>query len=151
MSNSNEDNDESVKVSISDAFDGGNGKLMKVENNHETTVYVNHIKKDPFTQLEHCHHFQYFSFHSSVSVSTTSSPIKVKYVLANAGKASYSKAWNDSTAFVSTTPSDPFSWKRKLDTAYDESVGELSWTHEHTTDSPSAYFAYFPPYCYERH
>ena len=150
----NNNNSSSINVSISDAFDGGNGKFMKLVETHDdddiTTVYIN-IKKDPFTQLEQCHHFQYFSFRSSVRDSSSNEPIKIKYVIANAGKASYSKAWVDSTTFVSDTPSDPLSWNRKLDTSYDESTGELSWTHEHTTDAPSAYFAYFPPFSYERH
>lgn len=153
-------NNSNMKVSISDAYDGGNGKFLKAETIHDQyTVYVN-IKKDPFTQLEQCHHFQYFSFRSSVSATNNSSSISscnsnsnvVKYVLANAGKASYSKAWENSTVFVSTTPSDPFSWKRLLDTTYDTSNGELSWTYDHSNNNNKvAYFAYFPPYSYERH
>jgi murein tripeptide amidase MpaA len=30
-------------------------------------------------------------------------------------------------------------------------TGELSWYHDHTPQSQSAYFAYFPAYSYERH
>jgi len=74
----------------------------------------------------------------------------VKYVLANAGEASYACAWDGSTTFASTSYSDPHSWNRKIDTTYDASTGELSWNHEHTDSSP-IYFAYFPPYSYERH
>ena len=82
----------------------------------------------------------------------------------------YPKAWTGSTTFFSTTPFDPFSWTRKLDTIYDEDAGTLSWTHTHephyggadrhlthsnvisnSTSSSSVYFAYFPPYSYQRH
>ena len=41
---------------------------------------------------------------------------------------------------------------------YDEDTGCLSWIHEHelngsggSSSSSTAYFAYFPPYSYERH
>ncbi len=146
------------KISISSAFDGGNGKYLKTEydvNNNLTKVYVI-IKKDPFTQLEQCHHFQYFSFRSTCT-GISGSTSKVKYILANAGKASYPSAWDGSTAFYSTSPSDPHSWKRKVETEYDESTGELSWEHEHVHNgsgglsSSSVYFSYFPPYSYQRH
>jgi murein tripeptide amidase MpaA len=86
----------------------------------------------------------------------------------------FPQAWKDSTIFVSTTPFDPFSWTRKLDTVYDEETATLSWTHTHephlgyteeestsisssrengnrSSSSSSVYFAYFPPYSYQRH
>ncbi len=156
FSNMSDDNNQptrinfnNIKVSISDAFDGGNGKFLKEEIiDGQQTVFVN-IKKDPFTQLEQCHHFQYFSFRSTTNTTNTT-PATIKYVLHNAGKASYSIAWKNSTTFVSTTPSDPFSWKRILDTSYNETNGQLSWTYEHDSSSV-VYFAYFPPYSYERH
>jgi len=136
-------------ISISEAYDGGNGQLLKteVDNNGETTVFVN-IRKDPYTELEEKNHFQYFSFRSTVGLVTE--PKTVKYVLANAGEASYAHAWEDSTTFISTNPSDPLSWTRKLDTTYDSTSGELSWTHTHNQNE-TVYFAYFPPYSHERH
>ena len=149
----------STSVSISDAFDGGNGKLVKTEViDGQLTVFVD-IKKDPFTELEKMHHSQYFSFRSSIKGLPApdnddgNGTTLVKYVLANAGDASYPSAWDGSTTFYSTTPSEPSSWKRKLDTTYDSGTGELSWTHTYTHDqgSASAYFAYFPPFSYERH
>jgi len=147
----------SFQVSISDAFDGGNGKFLKTQvTSNELAVLVN-IKKDPFTQLEQCHHFQYFSFRSTIqqqqSTEKSATNVTVKYVVANAGKASYPSAWDGSTIFTSTTPSDPFSWTRKLDTTYDTTTGQLSWTHEHNLNPNSdvVYFSYFPPYSYERH
>lgn len=137
-----------TSVSISSAFDGGNGKLNKFDIvNGQPTVYVD-IEKDPYTELEKLFHFQYFSFRSSVKGITE--PTTIRYVLANAGKASYWKAWEESTTFYSNCPSDPNSWLRKVDTSYDESTGELTWTHTHKP-SESCYFAYFPPYSYERH
>merc|ERR1712241_976458 len=91
-----------------------------------------------------------------------------KYIIPNAGGASYAEAWNGSTIFTSTTPNQPHSWTRKINTSYNPSTGELSWTHTHLTTTTSssnetitpttttyqdttAYFAYFPPYSYERH
>ena len=144
------DNSTIPKVSISDAFDGGNGNINRIETiNDQLTVYVD-MKNDPFTELEQVHHSQYFSFRSTVKGSSGKS---VKYVLANAGDASYPSAWEGSTTFCSTTPSIPSSWRRKLDTSYDTTTGELSWTHEHDSDSSSSsiYFAYFPPFSYDRH
>jgi len=138
----------STSISISDAFDGGNGKLNKTQVvNDQLTVYVD-LKKDPYTEFEKKHHSQYFSFRSSIK--GIDSATTVKYVLANAGEASFPSAWDGSTTFFSSTPSEPSSWLRKLDTSYDAKTGELSWTHTHESPS-STYFAYFPPYSYERH
>ena len=140
-----------AKISISDAFDGGNGKLIKTEttsNNEDgkkIKAYVE-IQKDPYTELEQTNHHQYFSFRS-----TSNEPCKVIYVLSNAGNASYPIAWDGSTTFVSSTPNDECSWKRVLDTTYNKDTGELSWTYEHDKNAKIAYFSYFPPYSYERH
>lgn len=139
-------------VSISSAFDGGNGKLNRVDfhnSNDFMTVYVD-IIKDPYTEFEKMYHSQYFSFRSSIKGLDAEKETCVKYVLANAGEASYPVAWEGSTTFFSHSPSDPSSWLRKLDTSYDEKTGELSWTHCHGGNG-SVYFAYFPPYSYERH
>uniref|UniRef100_A0A7S3VEH8 Peptidase M14 domain-containing protein n=1 Tax=Chaetoceros debilis TaxID=122233 RepID=A0A7S3VEH8_9STRA len=146
----------SFSGSLSSAFDGGNGEFLRVEvSNGQPTVYVE-MTKDPHTELENLYHSQYFSFRSIFKASENDSgaatDAAVRYVLANAGDASYPSAWEGSTTFYSTNPSDPASWRRKLDTTYDSNTGELSWTHDHTVDSPSSvYFAYFPPYSYERH
>lgn len=140
-------------VSISDAFDGGNGKLNRIENiNGQLTVYVD-IRKDPFTQLENVHHSQYFSFRSCVQNldrDETLQTCTVRYVLANAKDVSFPAAWEGSTIFYSRDPWEPSSWRRKLDTTYDGDKGELMWTHDHG-DVTSTYFAYFPPYSYQRH
>jgi len=134
------------EVAVSDAFDGGNGELVKTEfNGGQATVNIR-IRPDIYTELEKKHHFQHFFFRSSVKGGEGRS---VKYAIVNAGEASYAKAWKDSTTFVSTKPSDPQSWTRIVDTQYDASTGHLTWTHKHKASG--VYFAYFPPYSYERH
>lgn len=131
----------SASVSISDSFDGGNiDYLHQQEDDSSGTTVALNIKKDPFTELEQTHHFQYFSFRSLCDNGKQS----VRYVIENAGEASYAKAWEESTVFFSRTINDPFSWKRITDTQYED--GKLSWTQE-----GSGYFAYFPPYSYNRH
>jgi murein tripeptide amidase MpaA len=135
-------------VSISSGFDGGNGKLNTTElAGEQLTVFVD-IQKDPYTEFEKKCHSQSFYFRSSIR--DIDQPTSVKYVLSNAGETSYPSAWEGSTTFFSTSPSDPNSWLRKLDTTYDASTGHLSWTHTHNSKG-SIYFTYFPPYSYERH
>jgi murein tripeptide amidase MpaA len=153
MSKDTADNYQKNSVSISSAFDGGNGKLHKIVGD---TVYIN-IEKDPFTELEDTEHLQYFNFRSTVRTfmfhdkHETTNVVTLKYVLSNAGECSYPIAWDGTTTFVSTTPFDPHSWRRILNTTYDASTGELSWIYDHTTSSSSVYFSYFPPYSYCRH
>jgi murein tripeptide amidase MpaA len=155
MTTASKDNHHQNKlISISSAFDGGNGKLDKVVGN---TVYIN-IEKDPYTELERTEHFQYFNFRSTVAVeklredhNQTSDAVTLKYVLSNAKQCSYPIAWDGTTTFVSNTPYDPHSWRRIQNTSYDASTGELSWTYDHSSTSSSVYFSYFPPYSYCRH
>lgn len=47
--------------------------------------------------------------------------------------------------------SDPNSWLRKLDTAYDN--GNLVWSHTfaNTNSSSTVYFSYFPPFTHDQH
>ena len=154
-------------ISISDTYDSGNGKFLsakiinEVDNDCDIAVNVE-IRPDPYTELEKKQHFQYFSFRSSINLSSPSikgifsnkETIKVKYILQNAGEASYADAFNGYSTFVTTraTPFDPESWTRTNNCSYEN--GCLTWTHVHdlrSTDKMSAYFAYFPPYSYERH
>lgn len=126
-------------VSVSDAFDGGNVEFLEKDTSREDITIVKlNIKKDPFTELEQTHHFQYFSFRCICPNQ------KIKYVIENAGESSYAKAWQKSTVFYSPTLNDPHNWKRQLDTSYED--GKLSWTQK-----GSGYFCYFPPYSYNRH
>jgi murein tripeptide amidase MpaA len=83
------------------------------------------------------------------------SSIKVRYVIENAGNASFAGAYHGYSTFVTTqsTPFLPESWTRTSDTSVSND-GSLTWTHVHRSNGSSyggAYFAYFPPYSYERH
>lgn len=135
-------------VSISDAFDGGNGELVETSwEGNDLTVKVR-IRPDKYTELEKKSHFQYFCFRSTLS--GVAQPTNVKFIIANAGEASYAPAWEGFTTFASTMLNKPESWTRKLDSSYDSKKGWLSWTHTFKK-SGSAYFSYFPPFSYERH
>ena len=153
-------------VSISDAYDSGNCEYVSFviadgeEDFTDVIVHVN-IQKDPYTNLEQKSHFQSFSFRSSINfnapafrgIFSDKKSIQVKYVVDNAHEASYAEAWNGASIFMTTkpTPYDPESWCRTSDTKYENKV--LSWTHVHDLEGgeSSAYFAYFPPFSYERH
>lgn len=83
------------------------------------------------------------------------SSIKVRCVIENAGNASFARAYHGYSTFVTTqsTPFLPDSWTRTSDTSVSND-GSLTWTHVHENNESSyggAYFAYFPPYSYERH
>ena len=158
----------STKVSISEAFDGGN--IIAVGQIIESIQSKNHIKvalkirPDPFTDLEKVSHFQYFSFRSTIanlanSEGIATTPTDITYEIINAGEASYAEAWVDSTVFYTTNVNDPDSWRRIRSTDYNAKEKKLVWSHpermlssEQATDTcHSIYFAYFPPYSYSRH
>ena len=147
----------STEISISDAYDGGNIEVVRIEDCDDddvsTQVVFLNIKDDPFTELEGKHHKQYFSFRSLVSThDDNNSNQRIKYVIENASEASYAVAWPESTIFYGSNLNDPYSWRRRLDTTYDEESGQLSWIHDHGDMSSGAvYFCYFPPYSYTRH
>lgn len=116
MSNDNTSNISPPRISISDAFDGGNGIYQGIEydaTQNQWTVLV-HIRPDPcvflffihmfsipflfftrfsfsFTLYEQKHHSQYFSFRSTLSLPSLlqQDSITIRYVVANAGQASY--------------------------------------------------------------
>lgn len=163
-------------VSISDSYDSGNGEFVSAEmcNDDDCDIKVNvKIRPDPYTKFEQKQHFQSFSFRSTLHPNSPQlkslldqhdkSSIKVKYILQNAGEASYAQAFKGYDTFVTTktTPFDPDSWVRTEDTEYDEKNGCLTWNHYHEVEFlhgergvgavSGAYFAYFPPYSYERH
>ena len=149
-------------ISISDEYDSGNGEFVscKIEDGEECDISVNvRIKPDPYTDLEGKQHFQYFSFRSTLNynspalsgIFSNKKSLKVKYILQNAGEASYADAFNGYSTFVSTksTPFDPDSWTRTRDSSY--ANGCLTWSHVHDLEdgaSSPAVFAYFPPYSY---
>mmetsp|Transcript_7820 Transcript_7820/g.11413 ORF Transcript_7820/g.11413 Transcript_7820/m.11413 type:complete len:456 (-) Transcript_7820:118-1485(-) len=140
----------SAHISISDAYDGGNIKFLKmsIEDDGSTKISLE-IKPDIYTELEKISHMQYFSFRSTLSGITDGKPQTVKYVIENASKVSYPVAWQGSTVCYSKAlEGESDSWKRKMDTRYVN--GELTWTHTHASNG-SVYFGYFPPFSYSRH
>lgn len=117
-----------------------------------------------YTHLESKTHYQYFSFRSTLH---TSSPqlaslllnknnkehkiLRVQYILENAGQASYANAFKGYSTYYTTKSPFDNDWDR-IETTYDEERGWLVWNHDVDINSGnSAYFAYFPPYSYERH
>lgn len=109
--------------------------------------------------MESKSHYQSFSFRSTLHPTSSSqlasqnkNKFRVQYIIENAGTASYAKAFHGYDTFFSHSPFEPATWKR-IETHYDEVNGWLIWNHEATIDgsSNSVYFAYFPPYSYERH
>ena len=156
----------SSKVSISDAYDGGNIELVNEEQKDEngkgpSKVVSLRIKPDPYTELEKKSHMQYFSFRSSIQTkpdgeSSNSDEcddgdeeIPVTYEILNAGEASYANAWKGSTVFYSKSVGDPDSWRREQSTRFED--GKLVWDHVHSKSTESIYFSYFPPFSYARH
>ena len=154
---------EEPTISISDAFDGGNIKLVKIkkrdEHGQSIVDVVLNIKPDVYTELEQIAHKQYFSFRVTVSglpplaiasSSSSSTPpvVRIKYVIDNAAKVSYPEAWAGTTVCFSNNFEDVDSWRRNQDTFYTE--GKLWWEHTHNSNG-SVFFSFFPPYSYHRH
>ena len=154
-------------ITISDSYDSGNGEFVSArilsDEDDDCDLAVNvKIKPDPYTDLEQKQHFQSFNFRATLNHNSKAlkgifgglKSIKVKYILENAGEASYANAFKGYSTFVSTkaNPYDSEAWERTSDCEYNEN-GQLIWTHVHSVkDGPSsAYFSYFPPYSYERH
>jgi murein tripeptide amidase MpaA/SAM-dependent methyltransferase len=137
-------------VSVSSSFDSGNGRLVFAEGDLVTV----RIEPDPATELEECRHLQWFAFRSTlatVAVGRTPSANDerlILYEIDNAGLCSYASAWDGAEVCVSH---DRRSWRRVPTTRYDASEGRLRWEWRHTPSQPTAYFAYFDVYTYERH
>ena len=92
--------DVSIKISISDTFDGGNIKGITTQPNENdpinTTDVILHIKPDIYTELEKIGHMQYFSFRATVNglgFPPQNKKHKIRYVIANAEASSYPEAW----------------------------------------------------------
>lgn len=140
------------RISVSDAFDGGNIKLVGQSKDEDGVHLVElEIKKDTYTELEKKHHLQYFAFR--VTASAVEKPYPVRFAIRNAGEASYPQAWSGSTVCYSAhleEDSARHGWRRKTKTHYDTSLKVLSWTHDFER-STSVYFAYAAPFSYQRH
>lgn len=135
-------------ISISDAFEGGNIALLDIIEGENGSVVVElNIKKDPYSEFEQKHHYQYFCFRATSNEKTTTN---VQFKIQNAGETSYPQAWKGSTVCYSPQLEQDGAWRRKTKTSYDDNDGVLSWNHAFD-ESGSVYFAYFPPFSYHRH
>lgn len=138
-----------TRISVSDAFDGGNGQLVGIQNDGQGRYRVRvRIRPDVHTELEQKNHLQYFCFRATVSSLEAGESASTTYILDNAAEASYPSAWKGTTVFCTHNLQDSNSWRRKLDTHYQD--GQLTWTHDHASNG-SVYFSYFPTYSYGRH
>jgi murein tripeptide amidase MpaA len=139
-----------VSISISDAYDGGNGVLVETRENPSDPdvleVFID-IKPDVYTELEDIQHMQWWSFRVFVS-GIEGGVQRIKYVLRNAEDVSYPEAWTGTTVCYADDVRDVDSWRRVHDTFYTQ--GQLWWEFLHAKNG-SLFFSYFPPYSYERH
>ena len=115
-------------VDISADFEGGNIEFVEMVADREIMPVVRvNVRPDLYTELEKIHHMQYFCFKATAKGDLTQD-VKVRYVLANAGKVSYPEAWPDTTVCYTTTEdyqNVDEEWRRNLTTRY---VGEeLVW------------------------
>ena len=130
-------------ITISDSYDSGNGELVSArilsDEDDDCDLAVNvKIKPDPYTDLEQKQHFQSFNFRATLNQNSKAlkgifgglKSIKVKYILENAGDASYAAAFKGYSTFVSTkaNPYDSEAWERTSDCEFNEN-GQLIWTH----------------------
>lgn len=137
-----------TRISISDTFDGGNIELIGTEGENGSCCVMVRIKPDVYTELEKTSHSQYFCFRSTVGGLENGKSTLATYIIENAAAVSYPVAWNGSTVFFTKNMADFNSWRRKLDTTYQD--GKLIWTHKHERNG-SVFFSYFPPYTYLQH
>lgn len=125
---------------ISAAFDSGNVEVVDVacgDGGHEFRLK---IRPDAYTRFtDETAHFQWFHFRASGVRDA-----RCRFVLENAGDASYTPGWEHYKTVASYDRED---WWRVASTTYDG--GELAW--ELTPERDSVWFAYFAPYSWERH
>jgi hypothetical protein len=137
-----------LKISISDAFDGGNIMLVGQTMVDGVVTVKLDVKPDVYTHLERIAHMQYFCFRVTINDFEDSASVDVQYVIENAPQVSYPVAWQGTTVFHSNDLEGE-DWKRNLGTTYVD--GKLKWTHSHERNEGSIYFSYFPPFSYSRH
>jgi murein tripeptide amidase MpaA len=147
------------KITISDAFDGGNIVFVEQRTNAAdptSTDVVLQIKPDLYTELEGTQHMQYFSFQATVDVGggakdafSMASGYQVHYRIENASDVSYPEAWTGTTVCYSHELEHVDSYKRVDNTRYVE--GHLCWDYTHSQHEKTVYFCYFPPFSRARH
>ena len=119
-------------------FDSGNILVESVDSDCVTL----RLRSEPFTEGtdKRCHS-QWFYFRSSQIKGRSMS-----YRIVNAGQASYPAGFKN---YKTCASYDGEHWYRVHDTTYDEAKGILLWNHCSAQDT--VWFAYFPPFTYERH
>ena len=117
-------------LTISSAFDGGNIACLAADDPGDIRL---EIVKDNESEF-----FQWFYFRLAGARGTA-----CRLHIMNAGKAAYTKGWQDYRAVAST---DRQTWRR-VPTDYKNGV----LTIEHTPQTDVVWFAYFAPYTMERH
>ena len=129
--------------SISAAFDSGNIEVLDVAcgaGDAAAHTFTLKIRPDAFTHgTDNTAHFQWFHFRASGVQGK-----KCKFVLENAGDASYPEGWEN---YKTVASYDRENWWRVASTTCED--GALSW--ELTPERDSVWFAYFAPYSWERH
>ncbi len=117
-------------IAISSVFDGGNIKVLSLEDANDIRLEIN---KD-----HHSHFYQWFYFRLT---GACGQPCRLR--LMNAGGSAYPQGWEDYRAVASY---DREAWFR-LDTDYVDGVLEIHCAPE----ADAVWIAYFAPYSMERH
>lgn len=119
-----------MPVLISDRFDAGNIKVLNAARSDKILLEIREDLRADF--------MQWFFFQVSDCRLE-----KMSLYLTNAGKSSYPEGWVDYKAFGSYDLKDWF----RVPTRFDGANLILDYTSLHD----SIFFAYFPPYSYQRH
>lgn len=122
-----------MTLSIDAAFDGGNIRLLAIEEEGERTRVDLEIVRDHQSDF-----FQWFYFRAAGL-----SGRAVTFRILNAGESAYPMGWPGYRTRAST---DLDIW-RTIDTRYEGGVLSFDWS----ADTPVAWFAYFAPYTMEQH
>ncbi len=119
-----------MTLKISDRFDGGAIEFVGADNPQQIDL---RLRRD-----SHAEFMQWFYFRLQGARG-----MQCQLRLLNAGEASYPDGWKDYQAVASH---DRQAWFR-VPTRYDGKV----LTIDHAPEHDSVYYAYFEPYCWERH
>jgi murein tripeptide amidase MpaA len=122
-----------TSIAIDSAFDGGNIRLLAIEEAEDSFRIDLEIVADHQSDF-----FQWFSFRVSGAEGRT-----LRFRIVNAGHSAYPFGWPGYKVRAST---DREAW-RMVETAYADGVLEWMWDG----DAPLVWFAYFAPYTMEMH
>ncbi|NNC73600.1 MAG: carboxypeptidase family protein [Sphingomonadaceae bacterium] len=118
-----------MTISITDAFDGGNIRVVSIDGDH-ADLEIKHDHQSDF--------YQWFYFRVMGGAGE-----QLTLRITNAGGSAYTKGWEEYSARVTV---DRENW-RQADTSFKDGV----LTIRHTPEANSVWFAYFAPYTMERH